>query len=93
MVNMALYDHAMQKPCKKNDSIYFCANFDFFQLKIDFVDFLFKVLTLLTFSNKCKIVKKNHGAKLGYDSCPYLISLDRKNANNLGIRILAVKDN
>jgi hypothetical protein len=28
MVNMTLYDHAMQKPCKKNDSIYFCANFD-----------------------------------------------------------------
>jgi hypothetical protein len=49
MVNMALYDHAMQKPCKKNDSIYFCANFDFFNLKIDFVDFLVKVLTLLTF--------------------------------------------
>jgi hypothetical protein len=37
--------------------------------------------------------KKNVGAKLGYDSCPYLISLDRKNANNLGIRILSVKDN
>jgi hypothetical protein len=37
--------------------------------------------------------KKKYGAKLGYDSCPYLISLDRKNANNLGIRILVVKDN
>jgi hypothetical protein len=33
------------------------------------------------------------GEKLGYDSCPYLISLDRKNANDLGIRILLVKDN
>ena len=33
------------------------------------------------------------GAKLGYDSCPYLISLDSKNANDLGIRILLVKDN
>ena len=75
------------KSCKKNDSIYFCANFDFFNLKIDFVDFLVKALTLLT------IVKKNHGAKLGYDSCPYLISLDRMSANDLGVRTLAVKDN
>ena len=58
---MALYDHAMQKPCKKNDSIYFCANFDFFNKKNDFVDFLVKVLTLLTFSNKCKSVKNIMG--------------------------------
>jgi hypothetical protein len=37
--------------------------------------------------------EKNHGAKLGYDSCPYLISLDRMSANDLGVRTLAVKDN
>ena len=73
-----------------------------FKSKRDFVDFLVNILTLLTFgqsfdfvdlfSKKCKS-EKYHGAKLGYDSCPYLISLDRKNANNLGIRILSVKDN
>jgi hypothetical protein len=48
MVNMALYDHAMQKPCKRNDSIYFCAK----------VDFLGQQLTL---SKKCKSVKIGWG--------------------------------
>jgi hypothetical protein len=39
---------------------------------------------------KCE---KYYGAKLGYDSCPYLISLNHENANNPGIRILLVEDN
>ena len=37
--------------------------------------------------------KKKYGAKLGYDSCPYLISLHHRNANSPGIRILLVEDN
>jgi hypothetical protein len=36
---------------------------------------------------------KKYGAKLGYDSCPYLISLNHKNANSPDIRILLVEDN
>jgi hypothetical protein len=38
-----------------------------FKSKRNFVDFLVNILTLLTFSKKCKS-KKNHGAKLGYDT-------------------------
>ena len=45
MVNMALYDHAMQK---KWLHLFLCQLW-LFQLKIDFVDF----------SKKCKIVVKN----------------------------------
>ena len=73
-----------------------------FKSKRDFVDFLVNILTLLTFgqsfdfvdlfSKKCKS-EKYHGAKLGYDSCPYLISLNHKNANSPDIRILLVEDN
>jgi hypothetical protein len=65
-------------------------------------------MVLLTYLKKCKMSwgqnwnrkiyggqnwnKKKYGAKLGYDSCPYLISLNHKNANSPGIRILLVKD-
>jgi hypothetical protein len=53
----------------------------------------------LNFYAKCWLnVKRKEnillcGAKLGYDSCPYLISLDRISANDLGVRTLAVKGN
>ena len=53
---MLSHNHA-----RKNSSMYLSANFDFFNLKIDFVDFLVKVLTLLTYSNKCKSVKNIMG--------------------------------
>jgi hypothetical protein len=33
------------------------------------------------------------GAKLGYDSCPYLIILDLMSANDPGVRTLLIKDN
>jgi hypothetical protein len=55
MVNMALYNHAMQQPCKKNDSIYFCANFDFLGQQLTFSS---QRLTFVDFSKKCKIVVK-----------------------------------
>jgi hypothetical protein len=55
----------MQSHARKITPFIFVSTLTFFNLKIDFVDFLVKVLTLLTFSNKCES-EKYHGAKLGY---------------------------
>jgi hypothetical protein len=61
----------MIMPCKnharKMIQFIFVPTLTFFNKKNDFVDFLVKVLTLLTFSNKCKS-EKYCGAKLGYDT-------------------------
>ena len=59
--NLSLMIMLSHNHARKNSSIYLSANFDFFNLKIDFVDFLVKVLTLLTFFNKCKSVKNIMG--------------------------------
>jgi hypothetical protein len=70
--------------------------------KEEFIDTFFAKCWLfgqrLTFVKKnfLKRIKKKYfivWAKLGYDSCPYLISLNLKNVNDLGIRILLVKNN
>jgi hypothetical protein len=82
---------------KENIFMSFYAKVDFLGSK---VDFLGQQLTFVDFFLKyaqCWQKGKNmwewHEVKLGYDSCPYLISLDLKNANDLSIRILLVKDN
>ena len=90
------------KSCKKNNSMCFLCQHWFLNQKGILLTFLVNILALLTFgqsfdfvdlfSKKCKS-EKYHGAKLGYDSCPYLISLNHKNANSPGIRILLVEDN
>ena len=102
MVKFVIYDHTMQNHARKIIPCVFLCQHWFLNQKGILLTFLVNILALLTFgqsfdfvdlfSKKCKS-EKYHGAKLGYDSCPYLISLNHKNANNPGIRILLVEDN
>jgi hypothetical protein len=50
MVNMALYDHAMQKYARETIScVFFFVSTLIFLIKYELVDFLVKVMNLLTF--------------------------------------------
>jgi hypothetical protein len=58
----------MQNHARKMTQFIFVPTLTFFNLKIDLVDFLVKVLTLLTFLLKMQKCEKYNGAKLGYDT-------------------------